>query len=132
MQPAWNIESIEQLRAIKVFEFRGLGQHVLADYRECKSIPTRANELERLMVNSAKRATATIVTTAFHEFSPQGLSGVVVIAESHFAAHTWPEHRAVCVDLFTCSKGMAPLSALVYLFEQLEPCALQLSVVQRG
>ena len=58
------------------------------------------------MEEAATRIGATIIASTFHEFQPQGLSGVVVIGESHLAVHTWPEYDSVCVDLFTCSPSM--------------------------
>jgi S-adenosylmethionine decarboxylase proenzyme len=83
--------------------FGGLGTHFLADYHGCQALPDCPEDLQRLMVRAAEAIDATIVNASFHEFSPQGLSGVLVIAESHLAVHTWPEHGVACVDLFTCS-----------------------------
>ena len=71
--------------------------------------PEAINNLEVVkasMVEAAKRAQATIVDVVFHEFSPVGISGVVVIAESHLAIHTWPEHRYAAVDVFTCGDSV--------------------------
>ncbi|WP_459615528.1 adenosylmethionine decarboxylase, partial [Enterobacter hormaechei] len=53
------------------------------------------------MLEVARKATATIITSAFHKFSPIGISGVVVIAESHLAIHTWPEYGYAAVVVFT-------------------------------
>jgi S-adenosylmethionine decarboxylase len=60
------------------------------------------------MVEAARRANATIVTDVFHNFNPHGISGVVVIAESHVAIHSWPEHLCASVDIFSCSDKMTP------------------------
>ena len=73
--------------------------------------PEAINNLEVVkasMVEAAKRAQATIVDVVFHEFSPVGISGVVVIAESHLAIHTWPEHRYAAVDVFSCGEVLQP------------------------
>lgn len=113
-------------------QITGLGSHFLADFYEVKSMPQAAAELESLMVRAAKRIGATIVNSSFHEFSPQGLSGVVVIAESHFAAHTWPEHGVVCVDLFTCSGDMDPGPGLKMLFEELQSGLVKITKRDRG
>src|SRR6266704_2514591 len=67
--------------------------------------PDAINNLEAVkgdLVEAAKRAQATIVDVVFHEFNPFGISGVVVIAESHLAIHTWPEYRYAAVDIFSC------------------------------
>ena len=58
--------------------------------------------VEATLTDTAKRIGATIVGHAFHQFSPQGVTGVVIIAESHIGIHTWPEHRYAAVDIFTC------------------------------
>jgi S-adenosylmethionine decarboxylase len=84
------------------------------------------------MIEAAKRAQATIVDVVFHEFNPFGISGVVVIAESHLAIHTWPEYRYAAVDVFSCGDVLQPQVAADYLVEQFG--ALRASVVelQRG
>lgn len=61
-----------------------------------------------------------MVKSCFHKFSPYGLSGVVVIAESHLAVHTWPEHRAVCLDLFSCSNKIDAQAAITFVADQLK------------
>ena len=59
------------------------------------------------MVEAAKRSNASVVTDSFHEFKPYGVSGAVIIQESHFTIHTWPEHGYAAVDLFYCSNTVA-------------------------
>ncbi len=58
------------------------------------------------MLEAANKASATIIKSVFHKFSPQGVTGVVVVAESHLAIHTWPEHNYAAVDFFTCNEKM--------------------------
>lgn len=67
--------------------------------------PVRLDDLERLqgaLVDAATAAGATVVEQRFHHFAPHGISGVVILAESHLAIHTWPEHGTASVDVFTC------------------------------
>jgi len=64
---------------------------------------TRAREVKRAMCSAVRRGGGTIVKTVFHNFSPYGVSGVVVITESHVTIHTWPEHHYAAVDIFSCS-----------------------------
>ncbi len=61
-------------------------------------------QVRALLLASAADGGATIISSHFHPFSPQGLSGVVVIAESHITIHTWPESGYAAVDVFTCGK----------------------------
>lgn len=84
------------------------------------------------MVEAAKRAQATIVDVVFHEFNPVGISGVVVIAESHLAIHTWPEYRYAAVDVFSCGDVLQPQMAADYLVEQLGAARASVVELQRG
>lgn len=97
--------------------------------------PEAINNLEVVkasMVEAAKRAQATIVDVVFHEFNPVGISGVVVIAESHLAIHTWPEHRYAAVDVFSCGEVLQPELAADYLVEQLGAARASVVELQRG
>ena len=71
------------------------------------------------MMDAARACGATIVQTVFHSFNPQGVSGVVVIAESHLAIHTWPEYGHAAVDVFTCGDSIDPWIAVDRLKEGL-------------
>ena len=90
-----------------------LGRHLLLELFDCD--PDAINSLDIVkssMVEAAKRAHATIVDVVFHEFNPFGISGVVVIAESHLAIHTWPEYRYAAVDVFSCGETLQPKVAV--------------------
>jgi S-adenosylmethionine decarboxylase len=84
------------------------------------------------MVEAAKRAEATIIDVVFHEFNPFGISGVVVIAESHLSIHTWPEHRYAAVDIFSCGETLKPAEAANYLVEQFGASRASCVEVKRG
>lgn len=74
-----------------------LGRHVLAEFFECD--PNTLNSIdkvEKYMMEAALECGATIVQKCFHMFSPYGVSGVVIISESHLAIHTWPELGYLC------------------------------------
>lgn len=84
-----------------------LGRHMTVEFYECNSaVLADAGRLREIFVDAAKRSGATVIDAYFHEFKPQGVSGVVVISESHFAVHAWPEHDYAAVDLFTCGDGV--------------------------
>jgi len=72
------------------------------------------------MVTAAREAKATIVDVSFHEFNPFGISGMVVIAESHLSIHTWPEYSYAAVDIFTCGDLIEPEKAAQYLIDRFE------------
>ena len=95
---------------------RALGSQVVLDLYECET--EHLDDLpwvRETLVNAALAAGATIVQTVFHQFSPWGISGVVVIAESHLAIHIWPENRYVAVDVFTCGENVRMDVASAYL-----------------
>jgi len=98
-----------------------LGTHLLIELRECN--PEILKSLEKVrnaLVSAAEEAKATIVDISFHEFNPFGISGVVVIAESHLTIHTWPEYEYAAVDIFTCGDIIKPEVAASYLIKQFE------------
>jgi len=76
------------------------------------------DKVKNAMVSAAKRARATIIDVSFHEFSPFGISGMVVIAESHLSIHTWPEYGYAAVDIFTCGDIIKPEVAAQFLIEK--------------
>ena len=93
------------------------------------------NNLEAVkgaLIEAAKRAQATIVDVVFHEFNPFGISGVVVIAESHLSIHTWPEYRYAAVDIFSCGDVLQPEVAANYLVETFGAERTSVVDVQRG
>jgi S-adenosylmethionine decarboxylase len=86
-----------------------LGKHLLVEYYECNQEHLNSPELlEDVMLRATERAGATIIDKTFHSFSPHGVTGVVVIAESHVSIHTWPEYGYAAVDIFTCGETIDP------------------------
>lgn len=80
-----------------------LGRHLLAEFTGCNaSLLADLDVVTTAMLQAAEASGATIVTHSFHHFSPHGVSGAVIIAESHLAIHTWPEHGFAAVDFFSC------------------------------
>ncbi|MCX7045831.1 MAG: adenosylmethionine decarboxylase [Candidatus Sumerlaeota bacterium] len=80
-----------------------LGKHVTVECYECdEHILNDAQLLEQVCLRVVRATQATILSSHFRQFAPQGVSGVIVISESHFTIHTWPEHRYAAVDFFTC------------------------------
>src|SRR5260370_22611634 len=110
-----------------------LGRHLLLEMFDCD--PDAINSLESVkgaLIEAAKRAQATIVDVVFHEFNPFGISGVVVIADSHLSLHTWPEDRSAAVDVFSCGGVLQPELAGNYLLTQFGAHAASRVEVQLG
>lgn len=110
-----------------------LGRHILAEMYGCApEILNDQDLVERIMVQAALEAGAEVREVAFHKFSPQGVSGVVVISESHLAIHTWPEFGYAAVDVFTCGARVNPWDACNYLTEKFRAEHMTATEVKRG
>jgi S-adenosylmethionine decarboxylase len=114
-------------------ELNALGRHILAEFYGCDAAALNDPEkVERAMVDAALEAGAEVREVAFHKFSPQGVSGVVVISESHLAIHTWPELGYAAVDVFTCGDRVDPWEACRYLVDSLHATEVDATEVKRG
>lgn len=112
---------------------KSLGQQILVEFYGCdRQILNDREEIEKIMCAAALAAGATIVTQTFHAFSPHGISGAVIIAESHLAIHTWPEYGYAAVDLFTCGETIKPDGCYTYLKEHLKATHASTMELKRG
>jgi len=110
-----------------------LGSHFLLELSGCSY--RKLNDqtfVEKVLVGAAKAAKTTVVNSAFHTFSPFGVSGVVVIAESHLSIHTWPEYGYAAIDVFTCGDEAIPRKSLEYCVEQFQPTNHTVVEITRG
>jgi S-adenosylmethionine decarboxylase len=112
---------------------RSLGHQIVAEFYSCDA--GSLNDVEYItsvMVEAARRAGATIITQTFHHFSPHGVSGAVIISESHLAIHTWPEYGYAAVDLFTCGDAVSSENAFNHLREALGAEYVSTMEMRRG
>lgn len=110
-----------------------LGKQYMIELKGCNT--EKLNDpayIGKIMTEAALAANATIVQQFFHQFSPFGVSGTVVIAESHINIHTWPEHAYAAIDMFTCSDTLIADNAIEYLRTELEAKDCTTSMINRG
>ncbi|MBM3155569.1 MAG: S-adenosylmethionine decarboxylase proenzyme [Chloroflexi bacterium] len=110
-----------------------LGRHLLLELKDCD--PEVLNDLEFLkssLTETAVQIGATVIGDSFHQFSPQGVSGVVIISESHLFIHTWPEYSYAAVDVFTCGEKVDPMLAVEPLVEKLGSKSSSVIELKRG
>ena len=110
-----------------------LGIHLLLELKECN--PTLLNDLDfirQTMLQTAQDVGATIVGESFHRFSPQGVTGILAIAESHISIHTWPEYGYAAADIFACGPSFQPREAAEILAARLESRNPDIIEVKRG
>jgi S-adenosylmethionine decarboxylase proenzyme len=110
-----------------------LGRHILAEYYGCDINVLNSLELiEQSMREAVIKSGATIIGSTFHQFNPHGVSGVIVIAESHMAMHTWPEYGYAAVDFFTCGERVNPWRAFEFMNEKLKSVRNSTKELKRG
>ena len=110
-----------------------LGSHFLLEVAGCPYEKLNNKDfVEKVLLEAAREADATVVTSAFHTFSPFGVSGIVVISESHIAIHTWPECGYAAIDVFTCGGQALPDKAVEHCIRQFEPETHTFVKVKRG
>src|SRR5574344_3021096 len=110
-----------------------LVRHILAEFFECDSnILNNIELVEKYMTEAALECGATIVQKCFHLFAPHGVSGVVIISESHLAIHTWPELGYAAVDLFTCGNKCDPKVAYEFLKNKFSSKRASFTELKRG
>lgn len=111
-----------------------IGKHLIIDFYQCenKGLLNNKKELENLMETASILAKSTIIKKSFHKFKPQGVTGIVIVAESHLAIHTYPEYNYAAVDIFTCGKNTIPENAFHYLKEKLKPKYIKIYKRKRG
>lgn len=110
-----------------------LGSHLLIELYGCKGSFLEAESyVGKAMRDAAVESKATVVEESFHEFKPWGVSGAVIIQESHYTIHTWPEHRYAAVDLFYCGGTVQVHRAVDVLKERFQPERIKFLVVRRG
>jgi len=110
-----------------------LGRHILAEFYGCPEVILGdLEQIKQSMKAAALEAGAEVRETVFHQFSPQGVSGVVVISESHLAIHTWPEFGYAAVDVFTCGQTVNPWVSCDYLKQAFSARNMSAREIKRG
>ncbi|WP_108671248.1 MULTISPECIES: adenosylmethionine decarboxylase [Peribacillus] len=96
-----------------------MGRHVISELWGCDF--EKLNDvvkIEQIFVDAALKSGAEVREVAFHKFAPQGVSGVVIISESHLTIHSFPEHGYASIDVYTCGE-LDPNIAADYIAEAL-------------
>lgn len=110
-----------------------LGNHLLVELYNCNSnLINDVLKIEELLLEAVKISGTNALNSTFHKFSPHGVSGVVVISESHFSIHTWPEYGYCALDIFTCGNEIKSHLALEYLKKELKAGTISVTEVKRG
>jgi len=112
---------------------KALGKHLLLELNGCDhKLLNDISFIKETMLAAAKESGATVLGESFHQFSPQGVSGVIIIAESHLTVHTWPEHGYAGADIFTCGTRVKPEKAAKVIIARLKPDTHSIILMERG
>lgn len=112
---------------------KSVGRHIIAELWGCN--PEYLDDVsivQEFMTNAAKEANATVLNCIFHTFQPHGVSGAVIIAESHLAIHTWSEISLASIDIYTCGTKADPWAAFKYLVKAFQSKKHTVCELKRG
>ncbi len=109
-----------------------MGNHLVVDCWKIKNNLDTVKAIKNLLITAALKANATILKSTFYKFHPQGITGVVLLSESHISIHTWPERQYASIDIYTCGNHTKPSKAISYIKRQLKPGKIRIQIVSRG
>lgn len=110
-----------------------IGEHYIVEASGCN--PEIIGDIERvqhILVKAAEKANVQVWAVSFHRFPPNGVSGVIVISESHLSIHTWPEYGYAALDIYTCGEHAKPEEAVNYILEEFKATSVHISEITRG
>ena len=110
-----------------------LGTHMILEFYGCdpKTLEDR-KYVEEAILEAAQKSNFHSIGSFFHQFKPFGVSGVVIIEESHISIHTWPEHRYAAIDFFYCSEEVDPEAGIEVLKQKFKPERVSVTTLYRG
>lgn len=113
-------------------EYHAYGQHVILDIYGVADLLTKPQAIEKIMLDVAKQLNATVIQSHFHHFGvDQGVTGVLLLAESHMSIHTWPETGFAAIDIFMC--GDVIMDEAIQLFiQEFTPTQYDVKIIHRG
>jgi len=113
---------------------RALGTHILLEFWGCDPfVLTNSTRIKEALDTAARASNAKVVTDFYHQFHPYGVSGIIIIEESHFSIHTWPEHGYAAIDLFYCAEEDIDIdTAIEVLRNHLKPTRINVIELKRG
>ena len=110
-----------------------LGIHIISQFYQCQEeILNNSQKIEEILLESCEKANATVIQHTFYQFSPQGVSGIVLLAQSHVSIHTWPEYKYAMVDILTCGDKADPWIIFEEIKERLKSTQFNKTQLTRG
>lgn len=125
------IKTKRSIQWVPVKNTKYAGMHLIAEFWGAKRIEDE-KAVRKILIGASKESQSHPLKVLTHRFNPQGITGVVLLAESHISIHAWPEHDYVAIDLFTCGNKARPQMALDYLRKIYQPKKVEVKKILRG
>jgi S-adenosylmethionine decarboxylase len=110
-----------------------IGHHYIVEASGCDpKVIGSVEKVQQILVRAAEIAGANVWSISFSKFPPMGVSGVVVISESHISTHTWPEMGYAALDIYTCGAKVRPDKAVIYAVEAFGAETSHITEITRG
>ena len=107
-------------------------RHLLIEFWGCESGIDDPATVREAITEAVESINATLIDLKVHRYLPQGVTGLAMLAESHFSVHTWPEHSYLAADIFTCGRLTEPQRAIPVLENYFRPQQVESKMVLRG
>jgi len=111
---------------------QSLGRHLIIEFFGCNEAVDSPDVFRAAIPEAVEAIGATLLNLHVHTFSPQGVTGLAVLAESHLSLHSWPEHRYLAADVFTCGDRVDPARAIDVLRRHFRPARVEVLELERG
>jgi len=112
---------------------KSVGRHIVAELWGCnRELLDDVKAVQKFMNEAAQVSGATVLNSTFHTFQPHGVSGAVIIAESHLSIHTWSEISLASIDIYTCGENVDPWLAFKYLVKAFQSKYYSVFEIKRG
>jgi len=112
---------------------RAIGHHYIVEASGCDpDVISSVDRVQQILVKAAEIAGAQVWSISVNRFPPNGVSGVIVISESHISTHTWPEYRYGALDFYTCGSSVDPEKAVLYAVEAFGATTSHVTEITRG
>lgn len=114
-------------------EYSTVGTHVIAELNTCDYELLKDKQfIETIVKAGVEKSGASIIQAYFHNFAPEGVSGVILLSESHASIHTWPDKGYASIDIYTCGEHVSPHIAYEYIASQLKAQSTKITTLTRG
>lgn len=130
-ESVYSLSHMLQGTMIPEYSIVHLGNHIIAEFLGCENMEDYEH-LEAALCEAAHAAKATVIKAMTHQFSPIGMTGIVLLSESHISIHTWPEYGYVAVDIYTCGEHVDVHAAIESLKNFFKPKKVRQIKIERG